>query len=308
MRTEGEKRHVRTAFGRYLSPILVEELTRHPERLKLGGEMRELTLMFCDIRGFTRIAEGLRPEELTHLINGFLTPMTTVIQSHGGTIDKYIGDCIMAFWNAPMRDEQHAKHAGEAALAMREELRRLNQTRAEEAKRAGRKPIDIEVGIGLNTGEACVGNMGSHQRFDYSVLGDAVNIASRLEAMSRIYGVDIVIGEDTAAEASQAALLELDLVRVKGRATPSRIFTLQGGPEVRAAPWFAELEASHARLIEAYRAQRWDDAKAALAACRAHAGGPAGLYDLYEQRISDYIAASPPPEWDGVFTAATKAG
>ncbi len=308
LRTEGERRYVRSAFGRYLSPVLVEELTRDPGRLKLGGEMRELTLMFCDIRDFTHIAERLTPEELTRLINGFLTPMTTIIQNEGGTIDKYIGDCIMAFWNAPLAVPEHARRAVRAALAMRTELDRLNRVWAEAAHKAGREPLPVRVGIGLNTGVACVGNMGSDQRFDYSVLGDAVNLASRLEGLSRAYGVDIVLGEDTAAEVADMALLEMDLVRVKGRAAPLSVFAVLGDAAVRAAPWFAELAGLHGDLIAAYRGQDWRKASAALAAARRHEGGPAGVYELYEQRIAAYVASPPPPDWDGVFVARTKTG
>ena len=309
LRTEHEKRYVRGAFGRYLSPILVEQLTRNPERLKLGGEMRELTLMFCDIRGFTQIAERLEPQALTRLINGFLTPMTSVIQQAGGTIDKYIGDCIMAFWNAPLDDPKHAANALRAALAMRAELERLNQGWREEAARENRDPVTIAIGIGVNTGRCCVGNMGSEQRFDYSVLGDAVNIASRLEGLSRAYGVDLVIGEGAAAQAPEMALLEIDQVRVKGRTTPLRIFTALGDKEVRDAAWFQTLAGQHATLIAAYRGQLWPEATRALATCRAAADSRLGaFYDLYERRISDYAAAPPPAGWDGVFIAATKSG
>ena len=171
---------------------------QHPEQLKLGGELRELTLMFSDIRGFTKLSEGLDPQRLTTVINSFLTPMTRVIQNRQGTIDKYIGDCIMAFWNAPIDVEPHGRMAILAAYDMREELIRINQRFAEEAARTGDKLDRDQIGIGLNSGICCVGNMGSDQRFDYSVLGDTVNIASRLESLSPAYFVDLVIGEETA--------------------------------------------------------------------------------------------------------------
>ena len=213
IRTEREKAHVRGAFSRYLSPILVDQLSKNPEKLKLGGELRELTVMFSDIRGFTKLSEGLDPQRLTTVINSFLTPMTRVIQNRQGTIDKYIGDCIMAFWNAPIDVKPHGRMAILAAYDMREELVRINQRFAEEAARTGDKLIEIRIGMGLNSGICCVGNMGSDQRFDYSVLGDTVNTASRLESLSPAYFVDLVIGEETALAVPDFALLELDQVR-----------------------------------------------------------------------------------------------
>ena len=308
LRTEREKWQVRGAFGRYLSPVLVEELTRHPERLRLGGEMRELTLMFCDIRGFTNIAEGLDPQALTRLINNFLTPMTAVIQGKGGTIDKYIGDCIMAFWNAPLTDPDHARNAIRAALAMRAELRRLYDVWDGQAVREGRAAQRIEIGIGLNTGFCCVGNMGSEQRFDYSVLGDAVNVASRLENLSRTYGVDLVIGQQTAEQAPEMALIEIDQVRVKGRATPIAIYTALGDADLRNSDLFRELSGAHAAMLAAYRRQDWPEAARALAACRALGEILAPLYELYDRRIAAFAATPPTQEWDGVFVPSTKTG
>jgi adenylate cyclase len=308
LRTEGEKRYVRAAFGRYLSPVLVEQLTESPERLVLGGELRDLTLMFCDIRDFTHISERLQPQQLTHLINGFLTPMTTIIQDNGGTIDKYIGDCIMAFWNAPLTDPHHAANAVRASLVMLAELERLNIRWAEEARMGNREPMPVAVGIGLNTGMACVGNMGSEQRFDYSVLGDTVNIASRIEGLSRIYGVPLVLGEETAAGAAAFALLEIDAVRVKGRTSPLRLFTVLGDEKLRADPGFAALAEANAAMIAAYRARDFAAARGAAARARAMAGAPGPFYELYERRIAEYISAPPPADWDGVYVAKTKAG
>ncbi len=307
LRTEREKRFVRGVFSRYLSPVLVDEVSRHPDRLRLGGEMRELTLLFSDIRGFTRIAEQLDPQELTTLVNRFLTPLTRVIQNSGGFIDKYMGDCIMAFWNAPLDVPGHGRKALAAALEMRTELERLNETLKAEAA-AGRKPIVLAAGIGLNSGRACVGNMGSEQRFDYSVIGDSANIASRLEGLSRAYGVDIVVGEDTAREAPDLALLELDQVRVKGRDTPLRIFTLIGDAQVANSAAFHQLREVHTTLLDAYRRQDWPSAHIALSLCRPLAPSLAALYDVYEQRIAEFELSPPPPDWDGVFTATTKQG
>src|SRR6185312_5535165 len=266
------------------------------------------TILFSDIRGFTRIAEQLDPQELTALVNRFLTPLTRVIQKSGGFIDKYMGDCIMAFWNAPLDVPGHSGKALAAALEMRTELERLNDELKAEAVRTGGKPIALAAGIGLNSGRACVGNMGSEQRFDYSVIGDSANIASRLEGLSRAYGVDIVVGEDTVRDAPGLAVLELDQVRVKGRDTPLRIFTLVGDAQLAATAAFQQLREVHATLLAAYRRQDWAAAHVALAFCRPLAPSLAALYDVYEQRIAEFELSPPPPDWDGVYVATTKQG
>ena len=305
LRTETERRRVRTAFSRYLAPSVVEQLASHPERLKLGGEMRDMTLLFCDIRGFTTISEGLDAQGLTSFINRFLTPMTNLILAAGGTIDKYMGDAIMAFWNAPLDVPDHAARGCRAALSMRAELVRLNAAWRKDA--AGRAFEDVHIGIGLNTGVCCVGNMGSDQRFDYSVLGDDVNLASRLEGQSKVYGVDIVIGERTAVEAPGFASLELDLIRVKGKTRPVRIHALIGDESVKETSAFAALQADHDALILAYRERRWTEARRRIGACRAQAPEMMqAFYTLYEERIAAYEADPPPVDWDGVYVALTK--
>ena len=325
LRTESEKRYVRSAMARYLSPVLADRVSQHPEQLKLGGELRELTLMFSDIRGFTKISESLDPQALTGLINSFLTPMTQIIQDHEGFIDKYIGDCIMAFWNAPIDVASHSKKAILAAYEMRRELRRINRVFAAEAEKEDRPAVELKTGVGLNSGICCVGNMGSEQRLEYSVLGDAVNIASRLESLSPAYHVDLVIGEETASGAPSLALLELDRVRVKGKLLPIRIFTGLGDEEYAARPEFQALAAAQERMLDSYRDQDWDAAEAALAECRKLAAALpadsqgelpgalpddrlAAFYDLYAARIAAYRAAPPPQDWDGVFEAKSKAG
>ena len=308
LRTEREKKFVRQAFAQYVSPVLVERISQDPKQLKLGGELREVTLMFSDIRGFTKISEALDPQALTQLMNSFLTPMTKIIQGHDGTIDKYIGDCIMAFWNAPVDIGNHAEKAILAALEMRAGLKQLNAAMAAAATE-GNPAIEIKIGIGLNSGIGCVGNMGSEQHFNYSVLGDTVNIASRLEALSPAYGIDLVIGEETASGAAEFALLELDRVRVKGKVLPIRIYTGLGDRTVAATLEFRQLHDAQSRLLVHYRAKDWDQAEAALAECRALA--PAllnGLYELYEKRIAHYRIDPPPANWDGVYEAKTKAG
>jgi len=297
-----EGRRVKSAFRRYLAPALVNRIAANPGRLRLGGEKRQLTLMFCDIRGFSGVSEGYRddPQGLTRLINRFLTPMTDIILARQGTIDKYMGDCIMAFWNAPLDDPDHAAHACDSALAMFTALDRLN----EELAREGSAPL--RIGIGLNTGTCVVGNMGSEQRFDYSVLGDAVNLASRLEGQSKTYGVGIVVGEDTRTAAPDHAMLEIDRIVVKGKAEAVSIFALLGTAERARSEPFRAIEAPHAAMLACYRGQDWDGAAAALAQCRGLLDGLDGLHALYAARIENFRQSPPPPDWDGVYIALSK--
>ncbi|HYM31193.1 MAG TPA: adenylate/guanylate cyclase domain-containing protein [Candidatus Cybelea sp.] len=308
LRTEFEKRAVRGAFKQYLSPALVEQLAEDPSKLKLGGELREMTFLFCDVRGFTSISERYKsqPQDLTKLINRFLTPMTDTILERRGTIDKYMGDCIMAFWNAPLDDTDHADNACAGALAMLEALERLNGALEGEARAAGREFNPLHVGIGVNTGDCVVGNVGSDQRFGYSVLGDAVNLASRLEGQSKTYGVDIVIGEATRAHAPSWATLELDLIAVKGKHEAVRIFTLLGDAEMAQSAGFRALSQRHEAMLSAYRAQQWSRASELIRECRLLDGTVSGLYDLYEERIARFMAEPPGPDWNGVFVALTK--
>ncbi|MDW9484773.1 CHASE2 domain-containing protein [Sinorhizobium meliloti] len=226
------RRAITRAFSQYLSPALVERLARDPSQLKLGGERRTLTVLFCDVRGFTTISEDMKddPEGLTTLINRLLTPLSEAVLNRRGTIDKYIGDCLMAFWNAPLDDPDHAVHAVQAARDMLTALGDLNAELEAEAKAAGRPPKTLRIGIGINTGECVVGNMGSARRFDYSALGDAVNLASRLEGASKDYGVPLLLGERTATLAARKfAVAELDRITVKGRSAVSPVFTLADG-------------------------------------------------------------------------------
>jgi adenylate cyclase len=303
-----EGRQIKSAFRHYLAPDMVNVLAAHPERLKLGGESRSMTLLFSDIRGFTSISEEFKsnPHGLTRLINRFLTPMTDLIMARHGTIDKYMGDCIMAFWNAPVDDPAHADHACETALAMMRELESINRQLEQEAAAESRPFHRLNIGIGINTGVCVVGNMGSDQRFDYSVLGDAVNLASRLEGQSKTYHLNIVIGEDTRAAAPSWAALELDLIEVKGKHEAVRIYTLLGDAEFARSPGFPELLEHHDRMIACYRAQNWDGARAALAQCRGRDPRLEAFYDHYEERIVHYEKEPPGPDWAGVFVALTK--
>ena len=242
------RRYVTRAFSQYLAPALVEQLARDPSRLKLGGEKRELSILFSDVRGFTTIAEQLKgdPQQLTTLINRLLTPLSDIVLAHNGTIDKYIGDCIMAFWNAPLDDADHAVNAVGAALAMLESMETLNLTLKAEAEAEGRTHYPLQIGAGINTGECVVGNMGSTSRFDYSALGDAVNLAARLEGSSKLYGVSLLLGEGTARAASRAfAIFELDRIRVKGKMEEVPVFTALRGS------FSPEIQARHADFIAA---------------------------------------------------------
>ncbi len=305
---ETERRQTREAFSKYLSPAMVEKVAKDPSQLKLGGVKRDLTLLFCDVRGFTTISEQFDAVGLTSLINKLLTPLTNVILDRKGTVDKYMGDCIMAFWNAPMDDKDHARNGCVSALKMLAEMKPLNDRLEIEAKEEGRKHIPLKVGLGLNSGECVVGNMGSDQRFDYSVLGDTVNLAARLEGQSKSYGVDIVIGPSTQAQVPDMATIELDFIQVKGKTEGVHIHVLLGNVAVAESDEFKALHDATAEMITAYRAQDWAKARQGVATCRERVGGfrIAGLYDLYETRITEYEAVPPSPDWDGVFIATTK--
>jgi adenylate cyclase len=310
-RDAAEKRQVRGAFSQYLSPDLVEQLAEDPSKLRLGGESKTMTLLFCDVRGFTTISEQYKedPQGLTVLINRLLTPLSREIMKRRGTIDKYMGDCIMAFWNAPLDVEEQEAKACEAALAMFDALEVLNEERKREALEGGFEFLPLNIGIGLNTGECVVGNMGSDDRFDYSVLGDSVNLAARLEGQSKGYGVGIVIGEDTVRGLPENSypVAELDMIAVKGKSQAVRIFTLAGKPEIMQDPDYAPMMAQHADMLTAYREQRWGDALRALASCKGRLGGALdGFYEIYEARIKEYMQDPPPADWDGVYIATTK--
>ena len=219
--TELERSRVRGAFAQYLSPEMVNRLAESNDALVLGGERKEMTFLFSDIRGFTKISEQYKddPEALTQLINRLLTVLSNAILDHGGTIDKYMGDCIMAFWNAPTDQVDHRELAIKAAHAMNKALSQLNEEMKDSLN------FKLEIGIGINSGECIVGNMGSDKRFDYTVLGDAVNLASRLESQSSNYGLSMIIGENTFLNNSAFQIIEIDKIAVKGKTAAETIFT-----------------------------------------------------------------------------------
>ena len=311
VREQKQRRQIRSAFGQYLSPALIEQLAQSPEKLQLGGEEREMTIMFSDVRGFTTISESYKhdPQGLTALMNRFLTPLTNAILDRKGTIDKYMGDAIMAFWNAPLDDKEHEINACEAALDMLERIDELNKEREIEAQDGGHVYIPINVGVGLNTGVCVVGNMGSNLRFDYSVLGDSVNLASRLEGQSKEYGFPIIIGSKTAmAVKDRFAILELDFIMVKGKTEPEVIYAIAGREDTAQSETFQRLRNLTIEMLACYRGRDWDGALAAIERGRKTDDVQAleHLYGLYEARIRLYQKNPPPPDWNGAFALLTK--
>ncbi len=305
---EAQRRQTRDAFSKYLSPAMVEQVVEDPSLLSLGGTKRDMTLLFCDVRGFTSISELFDAEGLTVLINKLLTPLTDIILARQGTVDKYMGDCIMAFWNAPMDDEKHAEDGCRSALEMVAAMAPLNERLEQEAKEEGRKHLDLKVGLGLNSGEAVVGNMGTAQRMDYSVLGDTVNTAARLEGQSKTYGVDIVIGPNTHEQVPEFATLRLDNIQVKGKTVGLLVYALMGDEELAKDPEFIKIKEIDEAMLNAYTSQQWEEAKSLLVELRTKGERFRldVLCDLYESRIKAYEAEPPGDDWDGIFIATTK--
>ncbi len=301
---EAQRGHIRHAFSQYLSPVVIQEIIAHPDRLKLGGEERELTLMFCDVRNFTTISQDLSAVDLTTFINELLSPLTEIILEHRGTIDKYMGDAIMAFWNAPLDDPDHANNACHAALKMAAKMVDLNEIWRQRAEAEKRPYKRVDIGMGLNTGQCCVGNLGSTYRFDYSAIGDNVNVTSRFEGLTKIYGVPAVLGQRSLAPG--IAALELDLVAVKGRTRPTHIFTLV---EMLNADkdQLDHLQRKHQAFLAAYRSQQWDAAAQLIDACRSIGISQLDTcYSLFASRITQLRQASLAPSWDGAFAMTEK--
>jgi adenylate cyclase len=298
---ERQSRFLKKAFVSYVSRDLVNEIIRNPDTLKLGGERREITILFSDIRDFTSISEKLSPEELVLLLNRYLGPMTNLVLRHNGTLDKYIGDAIMAIYNAPVRIDDHSLQACRTALDMIENLKDLNSAFRQKGLPA------IDIGIGINTGDVIVGNMGTDMRFDYTAIGDTVNLASRLEGMNKIYRTRIIVSghtvehigtlEGQGAESGALMLRELDLIRVKGKDTPVTIYELVQGFEAERIVKFKE-------ALSLYRSQRFQDSKELFQSLvRDYSDEPSGVF---AERCNELIANPPGPLWDGVYTAKTK--
>ena len=299
-----QKQQIRKQFSSYLSPDLVAKLIKDPSLLKLGGEEKELSIMFTDVRGFTSISEhyGRDVQGLTKIMNRYMTAMTRTILETGGTLDKYIGDAQMAFWNAPLDETKHCKDAVEAALQMLGSLDGFNKEVAEE----GVPPFGM--GIGINTGTVVVGNMGSEQRFDYTCLGDAVNLASRLEGQSKNYGVLIVLGPVTAERlGDEYFTLELDCIAVKGKKDGVNIFTVFYNPPADQAAAWQSAKDMHNQMLQNYREQKWSAATKLVNNLKGSFDGQMDhYYELWLERIEEMRSAGLPADWDGVFRAQSK--
>ncbi|WP_435628260.1 CHASE2 domain-containing protein [Candidatus Ferrigenium straubiae] len=292
------KRQITGLFGQYVPSELVEEMAEHPESVSMEGESREMTILFSDVRGFTTISEGLDPKELTLLMNEFLTPLSRVVYKHRGTIDKYMGDCIMAFWGAPLPDENHARHAILAGIEMQAALKALQPHFKE------RGWPEIHIGVGINSGRVSVGNMGSEVRVAYTVMGDAVNLASRLEGITKQYGVGVVVGENTRNAVTDFVYRELDHVRVKGKDKPVAIYEPIGLLSEVGKALQDEVKLFH-EVRRLYRKQDWDQAELQLMNLQRMSPETA-LYGIYTERIAYFRKNPPPADWDGVFVFQTK--
>ena len=300
---ERDRRALRKAFQLYLNPDVMDEMLRQPDKLQLGGEERDLTVLFSDIRGFTAISEKLPPQVLVHLLNEYLSPMTEIVFRKRGTLDKYIGDAVMAFFGAPGENPRHALHCCEVALEMVGELARLR----DKWRLANGDISQLDIGIGVNSGKMVVGNMGSAQRFNYTVVGDNVNVASRLEALNKVYGTRILITEATLksarASGGDPCVRELDWVRVIGKTEPVRLFELRGLGPVRDED--LALLNGYARGLELYRARRFAEARVEFDSLGKRFPQDAPSL-LFASRCEEMLVAPPADEWDGAFQLATK--
>lgn len=285
-------------FGQYVPPELVKEMSANPQQYSMTGERRDMTVLFSDVRGFSNLAENMDPGQLSELMNDLLTALTRVIHEHRGTIDKYMGDAVMAFWGAPLDDEHHASGAVSAALGM---VAAINQARVRFHEKGWPQ---IRMGLGVNTGPMNVGDMGSEFRMAYTVMGDAVNVGARLEGLTRIYGVDIIVSEDTVKAAPDFVYRELDRVRVKGRDAPLSVYE----PVVSQVEVTTQIQqeiAAYETCLRMYRQHDWSDAYDNFAEVAANYGQNP-IYALYMQRIEYFFKRPPPDQWDGVFDFDTE--
>jgi len=293
-----KKGEITALFGQYIPPELVDEMSLNPQAYSLDAEEKELTVLFSDVRGFTTLSEGMNPQELAALMNEFLTPMTKIIHDTRGTIDKYMGDAVMAFWGAPIDDPKHARHALQAGLDM---VERIYVLRHEFLDRGW---PEIRIGVGINTGEMSVGNMGSEFRMAYTVMGDTVNLGSRLEGLTRVYEVDVIVSETVKKAVPEYVYRELDKVKVKGKNEPVSIYEPLAMKDEVSPDELDELKLYN-QALKYYRSKDWDMAELQfLNLKKMHSDRP--LYDFYIERMK-YFRDNPPPEdWDGVFTFTTK--
>ncbi|TVQ85059.1 MAG: adenylate/guanylate cyclase domain-containing protein [Micavibrio sp.] len=308
LRSEKDKRFYRNAFGHYISGELMEEVLKSPEKLALGGEEREISVMFTDVRNFTSIAETMPPDALIRMMNDFLTPMTSAIMAQRGTIDKYMGDAIMAIWNAPVDVTDHPRRACLVALEMLKLLPGVNEKIKKDAARQKRTFHPINMGIGIASGLCSVGNMGSKQRFAYSAIGDPVNLAARLEGQTKLYRLPVLLAEATAKAVPDMALLDADLLTVKGRSEPERVYTLLGDENYAGSTKFKTLKKAHHNMLTAYRNGDFQQAKEILTE-KCVKSAPKDLrefYAMYLERIENYIENPPPDSWNGVYVAVSK--
>ncbi len=291
------KRQITKLFGQYVPPELADKMSQDPTHYSMEGQSREMTVLFSDIRGFTNFSEALPPTELAEVLNDYLGCMTRIVQDHRGTIDKYIGDAVMAFWNAPLDMADHAEQAVQTALDMQAALPELNRKFAE------RGWPEVKIGVGVNTGRMSVGNMGSEFRLSYTVMGDAVNLGSRLEGITKQYGVGILVTDTTVAADSAHQFMKIDVVRVKGKETPVAIYQPLGRKGE-----LSEDALKLAQLFEAafglYQKQDWDAAESLLREIDSIA--PCGLCETYLERIAHFREYPPAADWDGVFVYTTK--
>jgi len=292
------KRQLTHLFGQYVPPDLVNEMSRNLKEITLDGEIRNMTVLFTDVRGFTSISENMEPKELTTFINAFLTPLTEVIHKNRGTIDKYMGDAIMAFWGAPLKDHHHARNALNAGLDMLEAIKKLNQN----FKSKGQP--EIKIGIGVNTGEMNVGNKGSEFRVDYTVLGDAVNLGSRLEGLTKKYGVNFIVNESTRHEVPEFEYRMLDIVKVTGKNKSVTIFEPIGLVENVSKSKRKQIKEFH-HALKLYRLQNWDDAEQIIFQLSQQEPERI-IYRIYLDRIAFFRNNPPEENWDGVFTHTSK--
>ena len=292
------KRELANLFGTYVPPELVDEMVKDPDSYSMQATNREMTVMFCDMRGFTQMSEQMEPTQLQSLLTGVFSRLTRLIRANRGTIDKYMGDCVMAFWGAPVETAEHAHLAVKSAMEMANAVREINAEH-----RASGLP-EIGIGIGLNTGTMCVGDMGSNIRRSYTVIGDAVNLGSRLEGLSKIYGVDIVVNESTKKMSPDFAWQELDRVRVKGKEQAVSIYWPLA-PVARLSPEGAEELKMWAVFLRAYRAQNWDQADVLLINLM-RMNVKKYLYQLYSERVASMRLLPFDPEWDGATNFETK--